>query len=76
MDNYPGQHEFEDLMSRSTPTPSGRVYLVDIAAELHMSEADLGFFAYEHLSDSDYEIESGTLTEDGADALRTWLSKE
>ncbi len=76
MDTYPGQHAFEDLITRAEPTPSGQIYLSDIAAELHMSEADLGYFAWQHLSDEDYSPEGGTVSPDGAEALRTFLLKD
>ncbi len=66
---------YEDLMLRSEPTTNGRVYLSDVAIELRMSEADLGYFAYTHLSDADYNPHAGTLSEDGAEALRTFLSR-
>ncbi len=58
------------------PTRNGRIYLSDIAAEVHISEADLGFFAYTHLSDEDYNPFAGTLSEDGASALRTFINPE
>ncbi len=76
METYPGQHAFEDLMARSEPTPSGQIYLSDIAVELRMSEADLGYFAWQHLTDDNYSAESGTVSPDGAEALRTFLSKD
>lgn len=76
MENYPGQHAFEDLMARSEPDTSGRVYLADLAAELHISEAELGHFAWKHLSDENFNAYAGTVSEEGAEALRTFLSKE
>lgn len=76
MDTYPGQHAFEDLMERAEPSANGRIYLADIAAELHISEAELGYFAYTHLGDEDYNPMAGTLSEDGAEALRTFLGRE
>lgn len=76
MEMYPGQHAFEDLMSRAEPTPGDRFFLVDLAAELHINEADLGYFAWQHLGDEDYQPESGMLSEQGAELLRTFLSKD
>ncbi len=58
------------------PSENGRVYLADLCAELHVSEAELGYFAYTHLSDADYNPHAGTLSEDGAEALRTFIQPE
>lgn len=77
IDYFYGEHSFEDTLAKAqTPERSGQNYLADIAAELHLSEAELGYFAWTHLSNDDYNPHAGTVSDDGAEALRTFLGRE
>lgn len=77
MTKYFGQECFEDLMTREVADPEeiATIHLSDVAAELHRSERELGMFAYEHLETYDYDVERGTVTEQGRDLLMLFVSR-
>ena len=71
-----GSECFEDLMSRSDSTPTGRVHLIDLSVELQISEAELGSFSWSFLPEWAMDVETMTVTDQGAEMLRMWLGKE
>lgn len=76
MTRYYGQECFEDLMTREVADPErlADIHLSDVAAELHRSEQELGMFAYTHLETEDFDVERGTITEQGRDLLMLFVS--
>lgn len=73
-----GRSAYENLMSREVADPEDldMIDLADLAGELGIDEAELGFFAWQHLPDGAYDIDNSKVTPEGADLLRTFLAKD
>lgn len=74
-----GAHEFENWLRTTEvadPENLDLVDLADLAGELHVDEAELGFFCWQHVSAEDFDPYTSKLTPQGVELVRTWLGKD
>ena len=70
---YYGNPSKDSEVRLAEPSANGEYWLADLSVELGINEADLGWFAYNHIDSRDYNAYSGTLSTQGAELLRTFI---